>query len=307
MRVHSIQLFMAVCILGLSGAFGSPLKPTPGLSGPPPQTGTRQDALALEQQGRTAEAADVWSSIAQHDPRNAEALAHLGLIEARQEHYGEAISYYRRALALDPAFPNLEMNLGLALFKTDQFGEAIKAFTAELQRHPGELRLITLLGMAHYAMGDYLVAIPYLQKATENDAQNVALRLTLAHSCLWSRQYACVGKAAEEVLALNPGSAEAAMLAGEALGAQGDTAAAIEHFRAAIRANPGEPHAHFGLGYLLWSKGQHAEAADEFKAELKINPSNAEARACLADAAFKKQPSQPLIQVMQNAQPPARP
>ena len=276
------------------------------------QTGTRQDALALEQQGRNAEAAEIWSAIVQHDPRNAEGLAHLGLLEARQEHYGEAISYYRRALALDPMFPSLQMNIGLALFKTDQFGEAIKAFTAELQRHPGDVRLITLLGMAHYAMGDYFVAIPYLQKATENDAQNNdpqlgVLRLTLARSCLWSKQYACVGKAAEEVLALNPGSAEAAMLAGEALGAQGNTAAAIEQFRAAIRANPGEPYAHFGLGYLLWSKGRYAEAADEFQAELGINPSNAEARACLDAAATRKQPDQPLIQVMPNAQPPAHP
>lgn len=302
------MLFCAVaCLLGLSGAFGFPLKPTPGLSGAPSQTGTRQDALALEQQGRSGDAAEIWSAIVQHDPRNAEGLAHLGLIESRQEHYGEAISHYRRALALDSAFPNLQMNLGLALFKTDQFGEAIKSFGAELQQHPADLRLITLLGMAHYAMGDYLVAVPYLEKATENDPQNVALRLTLAHSCLWSKQYACVSKAAREILAVNPGAAEAAMLAGEALGAQGNTAAALEQFKAAIRANPSEPYAHFGLGYLLWSKGQYAEAADEFQAELGINPSNAEARACLAAVSARKEPDQPLIQLMPNAQPPAKP
>jgi tetratricopeptide (TPR) repeat protein len=294
MTVHSILLFTLVCCAVAASAGHS-------------QTGTRQDALALEQQGRSGDAAEIWSAIVQRDPRNAEGLAHLGLLEARQEHYGEAISYYRRALALDPMFPSLEMNLGLALFKSDQFGDAIKAFTAELDRHPGDLRLITLLGMAHYAMGDYFVAIPYLEKATENDAQNAALRLTLAHSCLWSKQYACVSKAAREILAVNPGVAEAAMLAGEALGAQGNTAAAIEQFRAAIRANPSEPYAHFGLGYLLWSKGQYAEAANEFQAELGINPSNAEARACLAAAAIKKQPAQPLIQVMPNAQPPAKP
>jgi tetratricopeptide (TPR) repeat protein len=287
------------------------------LSGPPSQTGTRLDALALEQQGRNAEAAEIWSAIAQHDPRNAEALAHLGLIEARQQHYGEAISYYRRALALDPAFPSLEMNLGLALFKTDQFGEAIKAFTAELERHPGDVRLITLLGMAHYAMGDYLVAIPYLQKATENDPQNnnpqvgepqiAALRLTLAHSCLWSKQYTCVVKAAQEVLALNPGSAEAAVLAGEALDADGNTSAAIEQFRAAIRANPSEPDAHFGLGYLLWRQGQYTEAAAEFEAELQVNPSDAQARDFLAAVSARKERVPPLMQVMPNAQPPAHP
>src|SRR5579862_1411132 len=77
------------------------------------QAATRQDAIALEQQGKNNEAADVWRAIAQADPHNAEAFAHLGLIEARQEHYGEAIANYRKALALNNSFPKLEMNLGL--------------------------------------------------------------------------------------------------------------------------------------------------------------------------------------------------
>ncbi|MBV8281148.1 MAG: tetratricopeptide repeat protein [Candidatus Eremiobacteraeota bacterium] len=276
------------------------------------QAGTRQDALALEQQGRNAEAAEIWRSIAQHDPRNAEAVAHLGLIEARQEHYGQAISHYRKALELDPAFPQLQMNLGLALFKTDQFGDAAKAFGAELEKHPGDARLITLLGMTHYAMGDYLVAIPYLQKATEggspkDDSQMAALRLTLARSCLWSRQYACVIQSAGEIPATNPGSAEAAMLAGEVLDAEGKTAAAIERFKATIEANPRQPDAHFGLGYLYWRQGQFAEAAAAFKAELELNPSNDEARGYLAPVANRKEPARSLIEVMPNAQPPAQP
>jgi tetratricopeptide (TPR) repeat protein len=271
------------------------------------QTGTRQDALALEQQGRNAEAAEIWSSIAQHDPRNAEALAHLGLVEARQEHYGEAISYYRRALSVDPAFPSLRMNLGLALFKTDQFGDAAKAFMAELERHPGDLRLITLLGMTHYAMGDYLVAIPYLQKATESDPQNLALRMTLARSCLWSRQLDCVIRSTGEILAANPGSAEAAMLAGEALDAEANTRAAIERFRTAIGANPSQADAHLGLGYLYWRQGKYADATAEFQAELEADPTNADVRAYLSAVSARDKPAQPLILVMPNAQPPAQP
>jgi tetratricopeptide (TPR) repeat protein len=275
------------------------------------QSDTRQAAIALEQQGRNAEAAEIWNGISQQDPHNAEALAHLGFIEARKDRLGQAISYYRRALAIDPEFPSLQMNLGLALFKTDQFGEAIRAFTAALEKHPGDLRLITLLGMSHYAMGDYLVAIPYLQRAIEvsgnDDPQNAALRLTLARSCLWSRQYKCVVKNTGEILASSSAGAEAAMLAGEALDAEGNTAAAIEQFRTAIRANPNQPDAHFGLGYLLWTKGQYAEADAEFQAELEVNPANTEARTYLETAATKGKPVPPLIQVMPNAQPPAQP
>jgi len=56
------------------------------------QDGSAQKALALERQGQNAEAEQAWQSIARSNPQNAEAFAHLGLIEARQEHYDDAIA-----------------------------------------------------------------------------------------------------------------------------------------------------------------------------------------------------------------------
>lgn len=244
----------------------------------------RQEAFALEQQGKNAEAGEIWLAIANSDPKNAEAAAHLGLIKAREEHYDEAISYYHKALALNPAIPNLQMNLGLALFKANQFSESIKSFSAELEKHPGDQRLIILIGMAHYAIADYFMAIPYLKQAAAKDPQNLSLRLTLAHSCLWSKQYPCVLDTYKEILALNAESAGADMLAGEALDAMGQTTGAIEQFRAAVRANPKEPDVHFGLAYLLWTQSQYAEAAQEFQAELDNDSSHAEARAYIGDS-----------------------
>lgn len=244
---------------------------------------TRQDALALESQGQNAEAEQIWQQIAKSDPHNAEALAHMGLLEARQQRFDHAVTYYRQALAIDPSFPSLEMNLGLALFKANRFQESTKPFTAELEKHPGDLRLTILLGMAHYGMGDYLVAIPYLKQAAKMDQQSLPLRLTLAHSCLWSKQYQCVMDVYKEILALNAESAEADMLAGEALDAEGNISAATEQFRAAVKANPKEPTAHFGLGYLLWEQKKYDEAVREFLAELDNDPTSTSARAYLGD------------------------
>ncbi len=248
------------------------------------QSDARQSALMLEQQGQNAEAEQAWQSIASSNPQNAEAFAHLGLIETRQERYDDAIANYRKALALNPALPGLQMNLGLALFKAKDFKESIKPFTAELRKHPDDQRLTILLGMAHYGMGDYFVAIPYLKKAAERDPQSLPLRLTLAHSCLWSKQYQCVLDVYKEILALNAESAEADMLAGEALDEKGDDAGATEQFRAAVLSNPKEPNAHFGLAYLLWTQSQFPEAAREFQAELDNDPQHLQARAYLGDS-----------------------
>jgi tetratricopeptide (TPR) repeat protein len=248
----------------------------------------RMRALALEQQGLNAEAEQIWDGMAKADPRDAEALAHLGLLEARQEHFEAAIDYYRRAVAINSDLPGLQMNLGLALFKAAQFPAAIESFSSEIKKHPGDQRLTILLGMAHYGLKDYLVAIPYLQRATEQDAQRIPLRMTLAHSCMWSRQYQCVLKVHEQILALKGESAEADVLAAEAFDKMGDSAAAEKELRAAILTNPREPNVHFALGYLLWLRSQWSEAAHEFQLELENNAEHVRSRVYLADALVRQ-------------------
>lgn len=247
----------------------------------------RQAAFALEQQGKNAEAETAWRAFLQAHPANAEAYAHLGFLEARQERYTEAVPLYRKALALNPAMPGLRLNLGLSLFKSGALKEAIQTFTPLLKSPPSAsaevLRVTTLIGLAHYGLGEYPAAVPYLKQATAADPQNLPFRLALAHSCLWSKQYQCVLDVYKEILTLNAESAEADMLAGEALDEMKNTAGATEQFRAAVKADPKEPNVHFGLGYLLWGLMQYDEAAQEFQAELTNNPDHAQALAYLAD------------------------
>jgi tetratricopeptide (TPR) repeat protein len=248
----------------------------------------RRTAFALEQEGKNAEAEAAWRALQKVRPENPESYAHLGLLEARQQHYKEAVPLYRKALALNPAMPGLELNLGLALFKADELKPAIQTFEALLKQEPSSSpeaqRLTVLIGMAHYGLKEYAAAVPYLQEATASEPQNLPFRLLLAHSCLASKQYQCVLDVYHEILTLNAESAEADMLAGEALDEMQDHFGATQQFRAAVKANPQEPNVHFGLGYLLWGQGQFAEAAQEFQAELANVPNHVQALAYLADA-----------------------
>jgi len=251
----------------------------------------RENAIALERQGKINEAEIVWRSFLKTQPGSAEAYAHLGFLESRQERYSQAASLYRKALTLDPAMPALRINLGLALFKAGELRSALPIFEGLLKKEPPSSpeaqRLTTLIGMSHYGLDQYGAAIPYLKQATASAPQNLAFRLILAHSCLWMKQYQCVLDTYHEILLLNAESAEADMLAGEALDEMQDHAGATEQFRAAVKANPKEPNVHFGLGYLLWRRGQYQEAAEEFQAELTNIPNNAQAVAYLADSKMK--------------------
>jgi tetratricopeptide (TPR) repeat protein len=253
-----------------------------------PADNQRQMAISLEQQGSIAAAEAAWREVLKVHPADADSYAHLGLLEARQERYKEAAPLYRKALALNPEMPGVRLNLGLSLFKSGALKDAILTFTPLLKNEPPSspeaLRLTTLIGLAHYGLGDYAAAVPYLKRASAGDPQNLPFRLTLAQSCLWSKQYQCVLDVYHEILTLNAESAEADMLAGEALDEMKNTAGATEQFRAAVKADPRVPNVHFGLGYLLWGLMQYEEAAQEFKAELANNPDHAQALAYLADA-----------------------
>jgi tetratricopeptide (TPR) repeat protein len=265
----------------------------------------RQAAIQFEEQGDIPKAQTEWEAVLNRHPQDAEAHAHLGLLEARQEHYNEALTHYRKALVLNPDMPGLRLNLGLALFKAGKMKDAATTFLPILKNLPPDsqesLRVTTLIGLARYGAGDYTGAVPFLKKAVAADAQNLPFRLTLAQSCLWSKQYQCVLDVYHEIVNLNENSAEADMLAGQALDEMKDRPAAVEQFRAAVKADPKLPDVHFGLGYLLWAQLKFDEAAKELEAELSNNPDHAQALTYLADCHIQLNNPEPAMTLLKKA------
>jgi tetratricopeptide (TPR) repeat protein len=253
-----------------------------------PLSKQRDAAFALEQQGDSAGAEDAWRGVLKASPNNAEALAHLGFIESQQQHYDQAVLFYRRALTLNPSMPGLRMNFGLALFKAGDLREAARVieplYRTTAPDSPEAQRLRLLLGMADYGSSQYAAAVPYLKEAMARDPQNLPYRLVLAHSCLWSKQYQCVLDVYHQILTLNAESAEADMLAGEAYDEMRDHEDAIQQFRSAVKADPKVPGVHFGLGYLLWCQNRFDDAAQQFQLESENSPSDAESIAYWADS-----------------------
>lgn len=252
------------------------------------QSNQWQTALSLEQQGKYAEAETAWADLSRQQPSNPTPYAYLGLLEARQQHYATAIAYYRKAMTLNPAMPGLRMNLGLAFFKNGDYEQAIQVFGPLLKATPPSSpeaqRLTILIGMSHYGLAEFEAATPYLKRAADRDPQNLNLLLTLAHSCLLTRQYPCVLDTYHRMIALNAESAEVDMLMGEALDEMKNPVDATRKFRDAVKADPKEPNVHFGLGYLLWKQGQTQEAAQQFQAELANDPNHLQAMFYLADS-----------------------
>lgn len=260
------------------------------------QSFSPSDALAFEQQGKLAEAAQAWRTIVQRNPLNAAAFASLGLVLSKDGKYADAVTAYRKAIVLNPQLPGVQLNLGLAEFKRGRFQAAITPLTSALAADPQSMQARTLLGLSYFATKRFLQASTHLELVARSDPANTELRQLLAQSCLWARKYSCALDEFRQILERDPDSASAHILAAEALDGLGKTPEAIVELQAAARVAPREPNLHFGLGYLYWKLRQYDGAATEFKCETAIDPNHGQALAYLGDIELRmNRPEEALV------------
>jgi tetratricopeptide (TPR) repeat protein len=248
---------------------------------------TPDEAIAFEQQGKLAEAAEAWRAVTARNPGDAAAFAALGSVLSKEQKYSDADAAYRKALALDSKLPGIELNLGLAEFKQGHFTAAAVALRSALAQDPTSAQASILLGMSYYGAKKFDLAVEYLGPAAKANPENAELQELLAQSCLWAGKFSCAQEEFHKIVEQNPDSAQSHILTGEALDGLGRTEEAIAEFEAAAKIAPREPNLHFGLGYLYWKKQQYDRAKQEFQTELSVDPNNAQALAYLGDIAWK--------------------
>ncbi|HEY7138467.1 MAG TPA: tetratricopeptide repeat protein [Methylomirabilota bacterium] len=95
---------------GMSAAPPGPAAMAPQSGGPPRPLskemlqGMLQAAHASLDAGRYQEAIAAYTAILRRDPRNVEAITHLGVILAIAGHHADALEAFNRALAIDPDY-----------------------------------------------------------------------------------------------------------------------------------------------------------------------------------------------------------
>ncbi|RMF02892.1 MAG: tetratricopeptide repeat protein [Chloroflexi bacterium] len=91
--------------------------------------------VVLEQLGRTGEAVSALNRSLQLEPDFA-AYNNLGTILKNNKEYTQAITCYRRALALKPNAATTHFNLGAVYLEQEKFGDAAAAFWQAVQLDP---------------------------------------------------------------------------------------------------------------------------------------------------------------------------
>jgi len=244
--------------------------------------------IALDDEGRTAEAIAQFEKGLQIEPNLAEAHSNLGNALAKiPGRLDEAIAQYREAVRLKPEYAPAHINLADALEDEGRNDEAIEQGEWALRIRPNSAE-------AHSNLGSALSNVP--GRLTEAIAQcEEALRLkpdlAQAHSNLGSALARVPGRMdeataqCEEAVRLDPGDAKAHNNLGNILvRSPGRLSDAIAQFAEAVRLKPDLAAAHNNLGNALDAQGRADEAIAQFQEALRLKPDSAEAHSNLGNA-----------------------
>ena len=208
----------------------------------------------------------------------------LGVARQADRRLDDAISHYRRALAIRPDYAPAANNLGVALRAAGRLDEAIASYrhAIALDAHNAEVHYnlaTALLEQQHYNE-----AIPHFQIARERLPPTAGARNNFGVAL------AAVGRRDEAIaefknaLALEPDSSTTLRNLGDALAKQRQYAEAIESFRRITTLEPENPAAHYDFGNVLLEAGHLEAAADAFQVVIKLAPDSAQAHTNLGVA-----------------------
>lgn len=234
-----------------------------------------------------------------------------------------AIAELKAVIALDSNNVDARGNLGVLLFFQGDDAEAIPQLRAALKLKPSLSKIQALLGIGEKRAGEISVARHDLEEAfpkvedkkirietgmelieiysASNDLDKAAAVVSELRkidpeneNILYTSYRIYSDLAAESMLSLSvvgPNSAHMHQAMAHELAKRGDTAGAIENYRAAIKIDPKLPGIHFELAEMLstlsTTEGRD-EAEKEYKTALELNPYDEQAESRLGDIALQK-------------------
>ena len=271
-------------------------------------------ARDLYRHGDPQGAARLLQGVLSQDPRDAEALAllgvvtdatgdparaalllsqalevgetasrrcNLGMVLGHMDRHADAIVCYERALVLRPGYPEALNNLGTSLEALGRAAEAEAAFRQALAARPGFAVAWSNLGNALRSLGRISESVTAYEQAV---AANPAIsRAPLAHALSALGQSEAAQAAFRIEVARQPGDRRALNDLAAALGEAGrpDEAAAL--LPEATRLQPDFPEAHTNLAQALQQLGRGEEAIAACEQALRLRPDSPQALTILGN------------------------
>lgn len=234
---------------------------------------------ALHQEGRLAEAQQIYGQVLAAQPRHFDALHLLGLIAYQTGNSPRAVELIGAAIDLNPDVAAAHSNLGLALHKLRRLESALDSYERALRLRPDYAEAYRNRGTAQQELDrleealqsyDRALALEPDHAATHSNRGNVLRKLSRRVEALQSH---------DRALSLNPDLAEVHSNRGSTLQDLGRLAEALVSYDRAVVLQPDLAEAHLGRGNTLRKLGRLDEALDGFDRALSLKPDFAQVHA----------------------------
>lgn len=232
-------------------------------------------AVALHQQGRLAEARAAYERVLSTRPGHFDALHLSGVIAAQSGDHALAATLIRQAIDVNPGVAAAHVNLALSLEERGRTEEAVASYDRAIELRPDDVQALFNRGNALMELKRTRDALPNYDRAVSlapNDAQahcnrgNALLELERAGEALASY---------DRALALQPEHAGAHSNRGLALQELGCREDALACHDRALSIRPDHAQAHLNRGNVLLELHRAQEALDSYDRAIELRPDDA--------------------------------
>ena len=124
-------------------------------------------SIQLHTQKQYDKAEEIYLRVISKDPKNYQALRHLGILYHDKKQYDQAISYLDKAILINSLLPDAHNNLGLVYFVNDKLELAKKSFEQSFLLNNSYLPAVNNLTRVYFSMGDSEKCMQSAIKAAE--------------------------------------------------------------------------------------------------------------------------------------------
>jgi len=219
----------------------------------------------------------MWTDVAAKRPQNARARVAVGNALLARNRVDEAITAYRKAVAIRPDFADGHCALGMGLARKGALDEAVTAYRESLRLDPNHAK-------AHYNLGNALSRQGRIDESIRSFRESLRIQPRFADAhCNLGNALLAQGRLDEaileyrEAIRIKPGLANAHKNLGDAFRRLDRMDGAVAAFQEAIRIQPDYANAHANLAAAYFDRGEYEEAAKHAREALRIDPAHAAA------------------------------
>lgn len=242
----------------------------------PNQNPRIQEALALHQAGRLAEAAELMKQLLNFFPKSTQLLTHLGTLNLQQGNTEQGVRLLEKSLQITPHQPMAHLNLANGLVSLKRFEDALVQYDQAIALQPSP--------EAYFNRGTALQKLDKPMEALGSFDRALTLKPDFAEAYINRGLSLQILKRTEEALmnydrgiALKPGIAEVHFFRGNAFMELKRGEEALACFNQAISLKPAYAEAYNNRGAVLQDMDRLGDALASYESAIAVQPSRPEA------------------------------